>query len=485
MVMSAPALGPGGRPYTVSELTRLLRRAIESALPRAVAVEGEITNFTHHHTSGHMYFALRDSGASLRCVMFRSAAGFLRFEPRDGLRVEAQGLISLYGAQGQIQLQVDALAPAGRGALMVALEERKQRLAREGLFAEARKRPLPRFPRVVGLVTSPSGAALRDLVRLIRRRAPYVRILLAPARVQGEGAAASVAAAIAIHNRYGEAEVLVVGRGGGALEDLWAFNEENVVRAIAGSRIPVVSAVGHEVDLTLADLAADRRASTPSHAAEIVVPDARAVWAELVANGRRLERRVALQIVGAQRALASWPRSYAFRRPAIELREATQRLDELSAGLDRGLRRREQRANDAFAALAQRLPSALGMRAGAARVRLERSCERLASSGRNVTPTRAERIAGIHGRLEALGPGQVLRRGYALVRRATGEVVTGVAPMAARDRLRLDFHDGHLMAEVSAVVPGESMTTVTNMTTVTTVTMPGPGRTSGDAEEKS
>jgi exodeoxyribonuclease VII large subunit len=480
MVMSAPVLGPGGRPYTVSELNRLLRRAIETALPRAVAVAGEITNFVHHG-SGHMYFALRDGGAILRCVMFRTANQFLRFRPVDGLKVEAHGLVTLYGSQGQVQLQVDVLAPAGRGVLMAAIEERKQRLAQEGLFAPERKRPLPRFPRAVGIVTSPSGAALADLVRLLRRRAPGVRILFAPARVQGDGAAQSIIHAIALQNRWNEAEVLIVGRGGGAIEDLLAFNEEKVVRAIAGSRIPVVSAVGHEVDLTLADLAADRRAATPSHAAEMVVPETRLVWAGLVATRRRLERRVAARLTAERRALSAWQRSYAFRRPAIELKEGTQRLDELSAALDRALRRRHRRASENLRATAGRLPRALRMGAREEAARLGRLAERLQSGGRMATPARNERLLGLRGRLEALGPGQVLRRGYALVRRAgseaaniraraqkvdggmvngempSGDVVSGVAGLATADRLRLDFHDGHVLAEVSTVAPGESV----------------------------
>jgi exodeoxyribonuclease VII large subunit len=456
MVMSAPALGPGGRPYTVSELTRLLRRAIETTLPRAVAVEGEIINFTHHG-SGHMYFALRDPGGILRCVMFRTANQFLRFRPRDGLKVEAHGLVTFYGSQGQVQLQVDALAPAGRGALIAAIEERKERLTREGLFAQERKRSLPRFPRAVGIVTSPSGAVLADLVRVLRQRAPGVRILFAAARVQGEGAAQSLAHGIQVQNRWGEAEVLVVGRGGGALEDLLAFNEEKVVRAIAGSKIPVVSAVGHEGDWTLADLAADQRAATPSHAAEMMVPEARQVWAEIIATGRRLERRVVGRLGAEQQALDRWRRSYGFRRPATEIREATQGLDELAASLERALGRRHRRAREAFAATARRLPRALRSGERNNGIRLARLAERLQSTGRIVTPTRGERLAGLAGRLEALGPGQVLRRGYALVRRASGQVVSGVAGLPPAEPLRLDLHDGHLWVEVKSVVPGVSV----------------------------
>jgi exodeoxyribonuclease VII large subunit len=436
----------------VSQLIRLLRRAIEGALPRAVAVEGEITNFTHHRASGHMYFALRDSGGLLRCVMFRSENQLLRFRPRDGLQVEAHGLVTFYSPQGQLQIQVDALAPAGRGALIAAFEALKEKLSAEGVFADARKRALPRYPRAVGLVTSPSGAALRDFVRLLRRRAPGVRILLAPARVQGEGAAASLVRAIQLQNRHGEAEVLIVGRGGGALEDLWAFNEEAVVQAIVSSRIPVVSAVGHESDITLADLVADARASTPSHAAEMVVEETR-----LVAGQRRLTRLLAGHVHSRGLALAALKRSYAFRRPRLALRESAQRLDELALRLTRGLSHRHRLAAGRLSVIAQGLPRALDRRQREVGHDLERLLARLAGTGRAVTPARAARLDGIAGHLEALGPGQVLRRGYALVRRPDGELVTGVAHLQSADRLRLDLHDGHFTAEVAEVVRGSAV----------------------------
>jgi len=411
MILRAPELGPGGRPFTVTEILRRLRRAVETSLPRAVAITGEIVDLTTP-SSGHLYFGLRDPGGVVRCVMFRAQSQHLRFPPRNGLQVEAQGIVTVYAPQGQIQLQVDVLAPAGRGALLAALEALKTKLAAEGLFAPERKRPLPAWPRAVGIVTSPSGAALHDLVRVIRTRAPWVRMVFAPARVQGDGAAQDLARAIARLNRHGQAEVLIVGRGGGALEDLWAFNAESVVRAIAGSRVPVVSAVGHETDITLADLAADHRAATPSHAAEQVVPDGAATKARIQSAAGRL-----------------------------------------GAGLARQGRARAER----FAGLPARLPRALRTREQRARDELERRAARLTGAAARITPVRAAQVLGLEGRLIALGPGEVLRRGYALVRNAQGQVISQAAGLAAADRLRLDFQDGQVTAAIESVALGSAV----------------------------
>jgi exodeoxyribonuclease VII large subunit len=246
----------------------LIREVVESNF-FAVTVEGEVSNFAVP-SSGHWYFTLKDGQAQLRAVMFRSRNRLVAIPPADGLKMVCSGTVSVYPARGELQLIVDSLVPAGIGSLQAAFAALKARLAAEGLFAEARKRPLPTFPRTVGIVTSPTGAAIHDLLNVLRRRAPGLRILLRPVRVQGEGAAAEIAAGIADLNRFGVADVLIVGRGGGSLEDLWAFNEEAVARAIAASAIPVISAVGHEVDVTIADFVADLRAPTPSAAAELV-----------------------------------------------------------------------------------------------------------------------------------------------------------------------------------------------------------------------
>jgi exodeoxyribonuclease VII large subunit len=290
--------------------------------------------------------------------------------------------------------------------LLAALEALKTKLGAEGLFAPERKRPLPRWPRTVGIVTSASGAALHDLLRVIRVRAPWIRIVIAPARVQGEGAAADLARAIERLNRHGQAEVVIVGRGGGALEDLWAFNSEAVVRAIANSRIPIVSAVGHETDVTLADLAADERAATPSHAAERVVPDRAAAQARIAHATRRL-------------ALA--------------------------------LRTRHRMPAERFARLPPRLPRALAMRQVRAQSAVLERAQRLRRAGTRLTPIRLAELAGLEGRLNALGPGAVLRRGYALVRSPAGKVIAQAAGLVGADRLRLDFRDGHVLATVESV----------------------------------
>jgi exodeoxyribonuclease VII large subunit len=253
---------------TVTRLAALLKEVVEENFAQ-VLVEGEISNFSVP-ASGHFYFSLKDESAQVRAVMFRSQARLLAFRPENGMQVILSGRVSLYPQRGEVQLVAERLEPLGIGSLQVAFEQLKTRLAGEGLFAEARKRPLPTFPRTVGVVTSATGAAIHDIVNVLRRRGAGLRLLLAPVRVQGDGAAAEIAAAIADHNRLGVADVLIVGRGGGSLEDLWAFNEEVVARAIHASAIPVISAVGHEVDFTIADFVADLRAPTPSAAAELV-----------------------------------------------------------------------------------------------------------------------------------------------------------------------------------------------------------------------
>jgi exodeoxyribonuclease VII large subunit len=344
------------RVLSVSELTDQIKGVLEGQFP-AVWVSGEISNFSRPQ-SGHCYLTLKDDAAQIRAVLWRTAASKVRVELHDGLEVICRGQLDVYAPRGSYQLVIQQIELKGLGALEQALRKLRERLAAEGLFEPARKKPLPKFPRRIAFVTSPTGAAIRDFLEVLRRRWRGVDVLIVPVRVQGEGAAQEIAGGIELVNRLAEpVDVLVVGRGGGSLEDLWAFNEEIVVRAIFASRVPVVSAVGHEIDVTLADLVADMRALTPSEAAERVVPAADEVTAFL----RRQEQRLA----GALRARASAARARldalagcrVFRRPLERVQLLERQLDDLDARARRAIARRVETAGSLVAAQAGRLES--------------------------------------------------------------------------------------------------------------------------------
>ncbi|MCK4591535.1 MAG: exodeoxyribonuclease VII large subunit [Candidatus Latescibacteria bacterium] len=325
------------QPCTVSEITRQIKELLETNLP-TLWVQGEISNFTRH-SSGHLYFTLKDEYSQLRCVMWRERSQRLFFTPQHGMKVLAQGDITVYERAGQYQLSVRQLQPAGIGELELAFEQLKQRLRTEGLFDEEHKRPLPEFPQIVGVVTSPTGAAIRDISQIIGRRAPWIQVILRPTLVQGEGAAADIVQAINEFNQYGEVNLLIVGRGGGSLEELWAFNEEIVARAIYRSRIPVISAVGHEVDFTIADFVADRRAPTPSTAAELAVRDKSELQNLIRLLQQRATDSLLRDIKDAQTKVDMLVSSYALRRFEDSLDQQLQRMDELSGALVKGLDR--------------------------------------------------------------------------------------------------------------------------------------------------
>ena len=369
-----------GRPkaLSVTEVTRQVKALIEKNF-EGLWVEGEISNFKRYG-SGHAYFTLKDAGAQLSCVLWRGVAEGLRCEPADGMQALVRGRLGVYEPRGQYQLVVERLEPSGVGALAAAFEALKAKLAAEGLFDPQRKRPLPAFPRRIALVTSPSGAAIQDLRKVLLSRWPGLELILAPVRVQGEGAAAEIAQAIAALNRLHCADVMIVGRGGGSLEDLWAFNEEAVARAIVASRIPVISAVGHEVDFTIADFVADLRAATPSHAGELAVPEYRAVLEQLERLERELPVALMRRVELAREQLRRMAGSWALRHPEERLQGLRQRLDGLQARLG---------------PLTQRRVALYG-----------------------------ERLAGMAGRLESLSPLKVLERGYAVtLRERDGQVV--------------------------------------------------------------
>jgi exodeoxyribonuclease VII large subunit len=386
---------------TVSRLAALLKEVVEDNFAQ-VLVEGEISNFSVP-ASGHFYFSLKDESAQLRAVMFRTQARLLPFRPENGMRVILSGRVSLYPQRGEVQLVAEKLEPRGIGSLQVAFEQLKSKLAGEGLFAEARKRPLPMFPRTVGVVTSATGAAIHDIVNVLRRRGAGLRVVLRPVRVQGEGAAAEIAEAIADHNRLAAADVLIVGRGGGSLEDLWAFNEEAVARAIHASAIPVISAVGHEVDTTIADFVADLRAPTPSAAAELVARSR----LELERHLDHLSQRLAGQMQG---------------RLAL--------LDERVQGLTRRLRSPRQQLllwQQRHADLVRRLDRSMARRQQETEVRL----------------------GTLAGRLDLLSPLRTLERGYAIaLAEKTGKAVLDAGTLARGDRLQLRFARGRARATV-------------------------------------
>ncbi len=439
---------PGPPIRTVSALIAEVSGVLAETFPE-VWVRGEISRYVHHG-SGHMYFALKDESAVVSCVFFKFQQRGLRFVPKDGMEVEVRAAVEIYPPRGAFQLRVLEMRPAGIGALLLALEALKKRLAAEGLFDAARKRPLPRFPRAVGLVTSPTGAAIRDLLHVLHRRWPGLRIVLAPVPVQGKEAAPAIARAIAAVNRLGGLDVLIVGRGGGSLEDLWAFNEETTVRAVAASAIPVVSAVGHEVDVTLCDFVADARAATPSAAAEMVTTPDRA-------TARRHVRERAATLNGAVRTklaqlaarLSTMRRTYGFRRPADLLALFAQRVDEAHARAERALRARLARVGERTRGLGARVhPARLIDRIRASMRDRAGLAGRLVRAPRVAFAARAQRVLAARARLLALSPRAVLARGYSLVTLPDGTVVRSAARVDAGDRLAIEFARGRATARV-------------------------------------
>jgi len=391
---------------SVARLVALLRETVEDNFVQ-VLVEGEISNYARP-ASGHAYFTLKDDKAQLRAVMFRPYNRLLRFVPENGMQVICGGRISLYEPRGELQMVVETMEPKGLGGLQVAFAQLKERLEGEGLFAPQRKRPLPGFPRCIGVVTSASGAAIHDILNVLHRRLTGVRIILRPAQVQGRGAAADIADGIAELNQQGEADVLIVGRGGGSLEDLWAFNEEVVARAIYASRIPVISAVGHETDVTIADMVADLRAPTPSAAAEMVAKS-------------RLELEGHLDHLGM--------------RLASQMRSRLNLLEERVEGLARRLR-------SPIENLQQR------------RHRIDELEQRLQKQMAREVAARQEKLGALTGRLDALSPLGVLNRGYAIVMHGeSGAAVRCAEDVAPGDPLHIRLKQGHLQARVTEVKP--------------------------------
>jgi exodeoxyribonuclease VII large subunit len=434
---------------TVSELSASLKRMIEENFAY-VRLRGEVSGYRGPHSSGHCYFALKDASARIEAVIWKGTFGRLRFRPEEGLEVIATGRVTTYPGSSKYQIVIDAIEPAGAGALMALLEERKRKLAAEGLFDEGRKKPLPYLPRVIGVVTSPTGAVIRDILHRLSDRCPC-HVLVWPVRVQGETAAGEVTAAIAGFNALpaGGAiprpDVLIVARGGGSLEDLWSFNEEIVARAAAASKIPLVSAVGHETDFTLIDFVADRRAPTPTAAAEMVVPVRAELLASVQACGARLTgaalrfvQRLRAEVRGLARGLPSADAVLALPR---------QRLDAAGERLPRALRANAHAHRVQLARAAARLaPSALLARVHRVRDRYAAAAARLQPCMSAVLRRHAAHLIGLQRILTALSYQGVLARGFALVRDAAGAPVRSAAAVSVNDPLEIEFADGRVPA---------------------------------------
>ena len=441
------------RIYSVADLTAVVRELLEGAFPDAW-VSGEISN-ARRAPSGHWYFTLKDDRAQLRCVCFRQDALYLKIKPRDGIAVIARGRVGVYEARGEYQLYVEVIEPQGVGALQLAFEQLKKKLAAEGLFDAERKRGLPKAPTRIGIVTSPAGAAVVDLVRVIERRFPAANIRLYPARVQGDEAAADVARGIRYFSENPWAQVVIAARGGGSLEDLWAFNEEEVARAIAACSTPVISAVGHQTDFTIADFAADVRAPTPSAAAELAVPDIQGIFQTLSGLEQRGSRALRYRIatLGRRMLEAGLERGAASVRR--RLAESRQRLDDAERTLRSAAAARLHTARERLAAQDRKL-AARDLRVGLARQRqrLESLAQRPAPLQLRRLERLAARLAALDGSLGALSPLAILERGYAIVRTEAGELVRDNRQAAPGDRLGVRLHRGRLSVSVAETSSG-------------------------------
>ena len=389
---------------SVTQLTYALKRLIEdNLLLEGIWIQGEISNFTRH-SSGHCYFTLKDEGSRLSCVMFRSQAYQLTFKPADGIAVAARGRISVYEKSGQYQLYVEEMQPAGLGDLHQAFERLKQKLAAEGLFDPERKRPLPSLPQQIGLITSPTGAAIQDMIKVLRRRRPNLDILIIPAQVQGTEAPASLVKALELAAKFTRLDLVIIGRGGGSLEELWAFNDEQVARAIAAFPRPVIAAVGHETDFTIADFVADLRAPTPSAAAELAVPDQMALQRGLDLLRQRLNQGVTRLIQKRRRELQRIIQSRVFLLPQQPLQIRRQDLDMLT--------------------------------------------ERMVRTLRQDLILKREHYLKLIGKLDALSPLATLQRGYAIAQKEDGAFVRRATQVEVGDRLKLILAGGRLSCQV-------------------------------------
>ncbi len=407
-LFSLPAAADGNA-VTVTQLNEYIRTRMDAdAFLSHVLVKGEISNFTNHYKTGHFYFTIKDEGALIRAVMFRSSASKLAFVPENGMKILARGRVSVFPRDGQYQLYCDSMQPDGIGALYFAFEQLKKKLAAEGLFDESRKRPLPKIPTRIGVITSPTGAAIRDIINILGRRFPYASVLLYPALVQGAEAAPSLIAGMEYFNRTKSADVIIIGRGGGSIEDLWAFNDETLARTLAASKIPVISAVGHETDFTICDFVADRRAPTPSAAAELAVPETHELMHKIDNIIGRMSLLVSRQVAHGRQVLDFYEKQGIFAHPERMFEDRKMRLLLLGQRLDGA-------ATGALADIRHRL---------------------------------AQNTA----KLEALSPLGILTRGYSVTTLGDGKLVSSVEDVSVGTPFFVRLRDGAVRATADEII---------------------------------
>ena len=439
---------PPRRTWTVSQLTDRLQGVLETEF-FDVWVEGEVSNVTLP-ASGHWYFSLKDANAQVRAVVWKTAARLIKFKPRDGMKVLVRGAVRVYPPKGEYQIAVEVIEPLGKGSLQQAFEELKGKLEKEGLFAAARKRPLPMLPRCVAVITSPTGAVIQDILRVVERRYANLEIAIYPARVQGPEAVPDIVRGIRAINRVRGFDVLIVARGGGSLEDLWPFNEELVARALAESRIPTISAVGHETDFTIADFVADVRAPTPSAAAEIVVGAKDDLGARIDGLRRRADGALGIRLARVRARVAALTQHRVFEAERGRIRNQAQRVDELARRAQTGLTRRVERARDRYRRVGERLEAFRWDRQIAdRRARVAAQEGRLGGLARQHVVSRRSALGRLAGKLDSLSPLAVLSRGYALVFDGSGRLVRDAGEVAVGDPLRIRVQSGALAARVT------------------------------------
>ena len=446
----APPVAPARpRAMTVSELTSRLSGVLETEF-FDVWVEGEVSNLTVA-SSGHWYFSLKDANAQVRAVVWKTATRLIRFKPKDGMKVLARGGLKVYAPKGEYQISVEVLEPIGKGSLQQAYEDLKAKLEKEGLFDKARKRPLPMLPRRIGIVTSPTGAVIQDILRVVERRYANLEIAIYPARVQGEEAVAEILRGIRALNAAGGFDVLIVARGGGSLEDLWAFNDERVARALAASKIPTISAVGHETDFTIADFVADLRAATPSAAAEIVVRAKDEICARIEGLRRRADASVGLRLTRLRARVGAVTQHRVFEAERGRVRNHAQRVDELARRAEDALRRRADRAREALKRGQAQLDAFRWERQIAVRrERIANLHRRLDAAAQGRIAIRRSALGRAAGKLDSLSPLAVLSRGDALVFDDAGRLLRRAADVAVGDDVRVRLGEGGVAARITS-----------------------------------